>query len=182
MEEDALILPLAFYRDPKIVMEKTDIHPYATLQSTLLFFFGIFCIDASSNCLVCLVFLGGLMQHLKLVKSWLNAFDLVSGQSGCGWKTWQTQLANWCIKVNVSNTTRWRETATASGFAGNSRNTWFCKAANEKQTWRPVAAVMLLCGQAVKWGGNEQVSGVNADTVKVLLVFNTKVHSFYTLK
>lgn len=53
MEEDALILPLAFYRDPKIVMEKTDIYSYATLQSTLLlFFFGIVCIDVTSKCFV----------------------------------------------------------------------------------------------------------------------------------
>lgn len=147
MEEDALILPLAFYRDPEIVMEKTEIYSYVTLQSTLLlFFFGIVCIDVSSKCFV---FLGWvrLMQHLELVKSWLSAFDLVSGQSGCGWKTWQTQLANWCIKVNALNTSRWRETATVSGFSEDSRNTFFCRAANEKLNSHPVSAVLLLSGQ-----------------------------------
>lgn len=44
-EDGALILPLAFYRDPKIVTENTDnlLILFATLQNTSsLFFFGNF--------------------------------------------------------------------------------------------------------------------------------------------
>lgn len=56
----------------------------------------------------CFFLMGGEVNAtLTTCEKLTECVELVSGQSGCGWKTWQIQLAYWCVKVNISNTPEW---------------------------------------------------------------------------
>lgn len=82
-------------RDQKIITTKADNSNLTQHCKTL-----------SSFCQLCILssfLLVGEGNVTQLVKNWLHAFGLLCRQSSYGWKMWQIQLVDWCIKVNVSN-------------------------------------------------------------------------------
>lgn len=125
-------------------------------KAALLFFLGIFQISM----VVSVLFLGWvrLMQYLELVKSWLSASDLVSGQSGCGWKTWPIQLAHWRIKVNVLSAPKRRETWAVAGLQNEKH---FVLQSCQGETSSCGSVEEVYRGRLQRWG--QSVDSLSAD-------------------